>query len=100
MPGLWGGFVPLGTKSLSTTTPGGDAMRSITRKPGALIGALAVGLIMSVPAQANHNEDDHSDNVKHLAQLPISLGKDVRGQGSDLAFKGKKVYAGSYQGTV
>ena len=43
-----------------------------TRKPGALIGALVFGLTLSVPAQANHNEDDHSDNVKHLAQLPMT----------------------------
>ena len=71
-----------------------------TRKPGALIGALAVGLAFSVPAQAGHDEDLHSDNAKLLVSKPIKVSKEIVGQGSDLAFDGKRVYAGSYQGTA
>ena len=75
-------------------------MRFIPRRPGALLGALALGLALSVPAQAGHNEDLHSDNMKQLVRRPIKVGKGLFGQGSDLAFDGKRVYAGSYQGTA
>lgn len=51
-------------------------------------------------AQAGHSEDLHSDNFKHLVQRTIDTGADVPGQGSDLAFDGKRLYAGSYQGTA
>lgn len=63
--------------------------------------ALAVIVIsFGMPAQAGHDEDLHSDNMKQLVRRPIKVGKGLNGQGSDLAFDGKRVYAGSYQGTA
>ena len=62
----------------------------------ATILAIAFGL---VPAQAGHNDDDHSKNFKQLALEKIVMGKDTFAQGSDLAFKGNLVIAGTYQGT-
>ena len=64
-----------------------------------LIAALA-GLLGIIPAQAGHNDDLHSDNIKMLTRKPIKIDKGVFGQGSDLAFKGNRIYAGSYQGTA
>ena len=65
--------------------------------------AAAVGLVGGmlglVPAQAGHDDDIHSDNIKMLVRKTIKAGG-VAAQGSDLAFDGKRVYAGSYQGTA
>lgn len=61
--------------------------------------ALMGGGLGLVPAQAGHDDDIHSDKVKLLTRKPIKAG-DVNGLGSDLAFDGKKVYAGSYSGTA
>jgi len=61
--------------------------------------ALVGGMLGMVPAQADHNEDDHSKNIKLLKRLPIKAG-DVAAQGSDLAFSNRRMYAGSYQGTA
>ena len=62
----------------------------------------------SLPAGAGHNDDDHSPNFKPLAQVPLTLQKDnptstavneeIKAQGSDLAFKGNLVVAGSFSG--
>jgi len=61
--------------------------------------ALTAGLLGVVPAQAGHNpDDDHSKNFKQLARKPIKIDKGVFAQGSDLAFKGRLVIAGTYQG--
>jgi hypothetical protein len=51
-------------------------------------------------AGALQDEDIHSDNVKQLNRKPIVIDKGVFAQGSDLAFKGKRFYAGTYQGTA
>lgn len=60
--------------------------------------AILVGL---VPASARQAEEDlHSDNMKMLARKPIKIDKDLFAQGSDLAFSGKLIVAGSYQGTA
>jgi hypothetical protein len=75
-------------------------MVASTRRITCAVLLAATVLLFGVPADAGHNDDLHSDNVKHLVQRPIKLGKDVRGQGSDLAFDGKRVYAGAYQGTA
>lgn len=74
-------------------------MRSHRFKALIVLTALVAGLVGWVPAQAGHNEDLHSDNLKMLARKPIKVDKDLFAQGSDLAFNGKKIYAGSYQGT-
>jgi hypothetical protein len=58
-----------------------------------------LGTLGMIPAQAGHDQDIHSDNVKLLTRKPIKAGE-VAAQGSDLAFDGKRVYAGSYQGTA
>jgi hypothetical protein len=60
---------------------------------------LVGGMLGLVPAQAGHDDDIHSDNIKLLTRKAIKAG-DVSAQGSDLAFDGKRVYAGSYQGTA
>ena len=57
------------------------------------------GLLGTVPATAGRL-DDHSKNVKMLARKPIVANKETRGQGSDLAFRGRRMYAGTYQGTA
>jgi hypothetical protein len=59
--------------------------------------ALSFGL---VPATAGHNDDIHSKNVKMLTRKPIVIEKDLHADGSDLAFKGRRMYAGTYQGTA
>ena len=70
-------------------------------KTAAVIVALAlIAGVIGAPANALQDDDDHSDNVKILARRPIKVGKGVFGEGSDLAFDGKTVYAGSYQGTA
>ncbi len=46
-----------------------------------------------------HDDDIHSDNIKLLKRAPFEAAKDLPAQGSDLAFQGKTVIAGSYQGT-
>ena len=61
--------------------------------------ALVAGVMGAMPSSATHNADDHSDNFKQLAQVPITISKDLYAGGSDLAFKGKLVIAGSYEGT-
>ena len=75
-------------------------MRISRLKAATLALAMVAGLIAGVPAQAGHNEDIHSDNVKQLARKPLKIEKDLFAQGSDLAFQGKRVYAGTYQGTA
>ena len=59
---------------------------------------LAAVVMATVPAQAGHNDDDHSDNFKQLALKPIKVDKGVFAQGSDLAFKGNLLYAGTFEG--
>lgn len=64
--------------------------------------------IVTAPAGAGHDDDDHSPNLKQLAQIPNLIVKDnptstavneeVRAEGSDLAFKGSLLVAGSFQG--
>ena len=62
--------------------------------------ALVAGLFGSLPAVADHNADDHSKNVRQLAQVPTKISKGLFAQGSDLAFQGRKIVAGTYQGTA
>lgn len=75
-------------------------MRSRFRSVAPVIAlALITGVLGSLPAGAEHNADDHSKNVKEVARKPIEISKDLFAEGSDLAFQGRKVIAGSYQGT-
>ena len=74
-------------------------MRSRKLKALTIAVAMLVGLLAGIPAQAGHNEDDHTKNFKQLAQAPIKVAKDLNAQGSDLAFKDDLVIAGSFQGT-
>lgn len=57
-----------------------------------LVAAVAAG------ASAGHSDDDHSDNFVQKALKPIKVDKGVFAQGSDLAFKGNLLYAGSFEG--
>ena len=61
--------------------------------------ALFGGMLGMVPAQAEHDEDIHSENVKLLKRKQIKAGG-AAALGSDLAFKGSRIYAGSYSGTA
>jgi hypothetical protein len=71
--------------------------RGLVTRIMAVVAALALGLI-GAPVHAEHNEDDHSPNIVQKARKAIKLDKDVFAQGSDLAFKGNLMFAGSYQG--
>ncbi|MEA2462205.1 MAG: hypothetical protein QOH90_2382 [Actinomycetota bacterium] len=53
-----------------------------------------------VPLAPLHAESDHSENARMLAQVPIKVGKGVNAEGTDLAFQGKLIVAGSFQGTA
>lgn len=71
------------------------------------ITAILAAAFTGVPGAAEA-EDLHSDNIKHLAQTGIVLQEDdpktkdaneeVRGNGTDLAFQGNTMVAGSFQG--
>jgi hypothetical protein len=76
-------------------------MRKRFRSLGLVLSlALVAGVMGAMPAPASHNdEDDHTDNFKQLALSPIKITKDLFASGSDLAFKGKLVFAGAYEGT-
>jgi hypothetical protein len=73
----------------------------------ALTAVLSAALIAQ-PAGAGHNEDEHSDNVRLLAEKAIIIEPDdpetpdtneeVRAAGSDLAFQKDLLVAGSYEG--
>ena len=63
-------------------------------------GALLGGLLGSIPASAGHDESVHSDNVKLITQKAIKIDKDIFAQGSDLAFQGRLIVAGTYEGTA
>ena len=67
----------------------------------ALVAAIALfgGMLGTIPAQAGHDDDIHSDNVQLLKRKPIKAGE-TNALGSDLAFHGSRIYAGSYQGTA
>ncbi len=72
----------------------------------ATLGLVSASLV--APAAATHNEDEHSDNVKLLAEKAIiiepddpdtqDVNEEVRAQGSDLAFQKDLLVAGSYEG--
>ena len=74
----------------------------------ALLVAAIAAAIGVAPAAATHNEDDHSENVRLLAEKAIIIEPDdpetpdtneeVRAAGSDLAFQKDLLVAGSYEG--
>jgi hypothetical protein len=58
-----------------------------------LVVALLGSLVFSTtPAAADHNDDQHSDNMSFLFNLPNATGA----TNSDLAFWGDRAYAGNY----
>jgi len=59
--------------------------------------ALLLGLVGPGPAVAKHGVGDHSPNVQKLDREPFSAGN-THARGSDLAFRGRLVVAGSYDG--
>jgi hypothetical protein len=66
------------------------------------ISLLAVG-VLSVPgyAAARGPEDLHSKNIKEVGRAPIVVpASDEPAAGSDLAFEGNLIVAGSYSGTA
>ena len=63
--------------------------------------ALAAGLFGgSAHGRVADAEDIKSDNIQLLRQVPIELDEGVLADGSDLAFQGKLIAAGSFQGTA
>ena len=64
----------------------------------ALVVVSGLLLILSLPSYAGHNEDDHSANFRFRARKPIRIDKDVFAAGSDLAFRGRMLVAGAYEG--
>jgi hypothetical protein len=71
---------------------------SIRRIATVLLAAMLVGAFAGVPARAAGPDDEHSANMTQLAEAPIHMDGEELAQGSDLAFKGNLVIAGSYQG--
>jgi hypothetical protein len=64
-----------------------------------LAGALVLALsLLAQGAGARQGEDLHSDNIRQLARVPMEIDEDVLAQGSDMAFKGNLLIAGSYEG--
>ena len=67
----------------------------------AALGVLA--LVLAAPAGAMSTttmaESPHSDNITEIARGPIEAGKTIA-DGSDLAFEGNLIVAGSYSGTA
>ncbi|MEJ7875329.1 MAG: hypothetical protein WKF62_01610, partial [Solirubrobacterales bacterium] len=51
-----------------------------------------------VTAGAGGNSDINSDNFRLLDQEPLKIRKGRFAEGSDLAFQGRKIIAGTYQG--
>ena len=66
--------------------------------------ACLAALICAAPAGATSGttmaESPHSDNIKEIARGPIKVGEDGLADGSDLAFQGNLLVAGSYSGTA
>ncbi len=73
-------------------------MKTFTRRLAMVLAIAVMAAFGAVPVQAEHNEDDHSPNLVQRARKQIKISKDLTAQGSDLAFKGRFIYAGSYQG--
>ena len=68
---------------------------------GRLVGlGLAGVLLAALPAGAGHDDSLHSDNIKQIARGPIQVPGGEVADGSDLAFEGKTIVAGSYSGTA
>ena len=69
----------------------------------ALAAACLAAMICAAPAAATSTttmaESPHSDNIKEIARGPIKAGQNVA-DGSDLAFQGNLIVAGSYSGTA
>lgn len=68
------------------------------RRAAALIGIVALFGATS-PASANHSEDLHSDNIEQIAQVPIVKPDGDFADGSDMAWEGSTLVAGTYSGT-
>lgn len=72
------------------------------RMPAVVVTVLLTALsgLVLVPAQAGHNADDHSENVILKARQAIVIDKEqnLQARGSDLAFQGNLVIAGSFEG--
>jgi hypothetical protein len=66
--------------------------------------ATAIAMVMLVTAGAagaqNGPDDVHSDNIKQIARGPIKIPGGGVADGSDLAFQGDLIVAGSYSGTA
>jgi hypothetical protein len=66
--------------------------------------ACLAALVCAAPAAATTNttmaESPHSKNIKEIARGPIEVSKGEMADGSDLAFQGNLIVAGSYSGTA
>ena len=64
---------------------------------------IGIALVVAAPAGAGptttNAESPHSDNITEIARGPIKAG-DTIADGSDLAFEGNLIVAGSYSGTA
>ena len=61
---------------------------------------LLVTALVGPAAAARQNEDVHSDNIEQIARGPIKVPGGEVADGSDLAFEGNLIVAGSYSGTA
>ncbi|MFN2588049.1 MAG: LVIVD repeat-containing protein, partial [Actinomycetota bacterium] len=60
----------------------------------------ALSLLTALPVAAGHDESLHSDNIEEIARGPIKVPGGGVADGSDLAFEGDVIVAGSYSGTA
>ena len=69
-----------------------------------MVRSVAVGatlsVLMALPVAAGHDQSLHSDNIKEIARGPIKVPGGDLADGSDLAFEGDVIVAGSYSGTA
>ena len=72
----------------------------MTRALKLTVAILLVTALAGPGAAARQNEDVHSDNIKQIARGPIKVPGGGMADGSDLAFEGDLIVAGSYSGTA
>lgn len=74
-------------------------MGTLRRPTIALLGAVLALGVLSNTVPASGPDDIHSDNIEEIARAPIEIGGGEVADGSDLAFQGDLIVAGSYSGT-
>lgn len=59
---------------------------------------IAVAAVSALGGPVGARDDQRSEGLRRLAQVPIEVGENLKADGSDLAFQGDLVVAGTYDG--